>query len=104
MLTRKPLTVLVESELPLPFLQVLKLKSIRLIPIVAVDNSVGLFILGREKIQSYAMREEMWLEAIVSNVSMGFERAKSSLHSLKLDREAAVTKGKSSLFTQTEMK
>ena len=91
MLTRKPLTVMVEPELPLPFLQALKLKSIRLIPIVAVDNPVGIFILGREKIQSYAMREEMWLEAIVSNVSMGFERAKSSLSSLKLDRSAALT-------------
>ena len=91
MLARKPLTALVESELPLPFLQTLKLKSIRLIPIVAMDNPVGIFILGREKIQSYAMREEMWLEAIVSNVSMGFERAKSSLSSLKLDRSAALT-------------
>ena len=91
MLARKPLTVMVESELPLPFLQALKLKSIRLIPIVAVDNPVGIFILGREKIQSYAMREEVWLEAIVSNVSMGFERAKSSLSSLKSERSAALT-------------
>lgn len=91
MLTRKPLTVMVEPELPLPFLQALKLKSIRLIPIVAVDNPVGIFILGREKIQSYAMREEVWLEAIVSNVSMGFERAKSSLSSLKSERSAALT-------------
>ena len=88
MQAKEPLTVLVDSELPLPLLKSLKLISIRLVPIVAMGNSVGLFVLGRERIQSYTVQEDMWLEAIVGNVSMGFERAKFNLNSLSGDRKA----------------
>ena len=86
---KEPLTVMVETDLPLPFLKALRIQSVRLIPIIVVDNAVGLILLGREKMEVYTEQEGMWLEAIANNVSMGFERARSNLNLMGLGQTAA---------------
>jgi HD-like signal output (HDOD) protein len=79
LLARQSTTVLVETDLPVPFLTALKIRTVRLIPIVVMDNAVGMFVLGREGTAVYTAQEMMWIEAIASNVCTGFERVKYQL-------------------------
>jgi hypothetical protein len=81
--THQPVTLSVNPELPLPIFKKMNLQLIRLAPIVAGDNAVGLFILGREKLEPFTGQETLWLDAIVTNVSMGFERATYNLNTIK---------------------
>lgn len=79
----QPITLAVSPELPMPIFKKMNLQIIRLAPILVGDNAVGVFILGRQKLEPFTGQETLWLDAIVTNVSMGFERAKYNLNTIK---------------------
>lgn len=84
LLSKDSATVLVETDLPLLFFKALKIRTLRLIPIVVMDNAVGMILVGRGTTDAFTAQEAMWLEAIASNICMGFERVKFQLNTTTL--------------------
>jgi hypothetical protein len=81
--SQQPITLAINPELPLALFKKMNLQIVRLAPILIGDTAAGLFILGREKLDPFSSQETLWLDAIVTNVSMAFERAKYNLNTFK---------------------
>ena len=75
--SQQPLLMHARQDMPDSFLTRANLSAVFLAPIVVDRNSIGLCLVGRDKATPFSEQEQLWIDAVTSHFSTGFERSRS---------------------------
>jgi hypothetical protein len=64
-----------KTVLPGSWLAQAPLEGVFLAPIVVARSAVGICVVARDAALPFSEQEELWIEAVVANIALGFERA-----------------------------